>query len=137
MSMRKTTVYLPDDLKRELEAASRRSRRSEADLVREGVRLAVARESPRRPRIPLFESARPDLAKRVDELVEGFGERWSRSTPAGRSPGWTAPSVSIAGLQTPWRTSVALARRLRGQRADAPSRNRSSSSAVAAKQAGR
>lgn len=73
--MRRTTVYLPDDLKRELEAASRQSGRSEADLVREGVRLAVARESPERPRIPLFESGRPDLAERVDELLEGFGER--------------------------------------------------------------
>lgn len=73
--MRRTTVYLPDDLKRELEAASRRSGRSEADLVREGVRLAVARESPGRPRIPLFESGRPDLAERVGETLEGFGER--------------------------------------------------------------
>ena len=73
--MRRTTVYLPEDLKQQLEQAAHRSGRSEAELIREGVRLAVANQSPRRPRIPLFESGQPDLAERVDELLAGFGER--------------------------------------------------------------
>ena len=27
------------------------------------------------PRVPLFESGQPDLAERVDEALDGFGER--------------------------------------------------------------
>lgn len=73
--MQKTTIYLPEELKRQLEQAARRSGRTEAELVREGVLLALAREAPQRPKIPLFESGRPDLAEQADELLAGFGER--------------------------------------------------------------
>jgi Arc/MetJ-type ribon-helix-helix transcriptional regulator len=72
--MKKTTVYLPDELKRDLERAAATSGRSEAELIREGVESVIARQVPPRPRIPLFRSGRPDLAERVDELLEGFGE---------------------------------------------------------------
>lgn len=73
--MRKTTVYLPDDLKAELGRAAARSGRSEAELIREGIRL-VSTQSPKPPpRVPLFRSGTPDLAERVDEHLAGFGER--------------------------------------------------------------
>jgi len=72
--MRRTTVYLPEDLKAALERAAAAGQRSEADLIREGVRLVVAHEEAPRPRLPLFDSGQPDLADRVDELLEGFGD---------------------------------------------------------------
>jgi len=72
--MKKTTVYLPDELKAALEQAAAQGR-SEADLVREAVRELTQRLEPPRPRLPLFSSADPTLAQRVDEESrEGFEE---------------------------------------------------------------
>lgn len=71
--MDKTTVYLPAHLKEALRRAARRSQRSEADLIREGIALVTAQEQ-RTPRVPLFESGQPDLAERVDEALRGFGD---------------------------------------------------------------
>jgi metal-responsive CopG/Arc/MetJ family transcriptional regulator len=72
--MRRTTIYLPDDLKTELTRAAHEEGRTEADLVREGVeRLLRAREP--EPRLPLFASGIFDLAENVEELLAGFGER--------------------------------------------------------------
>jgi Arc/MetJ-type ribon-helix-helix transcriptional regulator len=73
--MEKTTVYLPDDLKRALRRAARSSGRSEAELIREGIGLVTGTHRIAEPRLPLFESGQPDLAERVDELLDGFGER--------------------------------------------------------------
>lgn len=70
----RTTVYLPDDLKKALSHAARRRGVSEAELIREGVKLAIGQGEPPRPRLPLFASGQPDLAQRFDELMEGFGE---------------------------------------------------------------
>jgi hypothetical protein len=72
--MRRTTVYLTSAQKRALERAARASGRSEAELIREGVDLATARQAAE-PTLPLFESGQPDLAEHVDEALEGFGER--------------------------------------------------------------
>jgi ribbon-helix-helix CopG family protein len=72
--MNKTTVYLPDELKSALARAARRTGKSEAELIREGVELAIAQGEPPRPRLPLFASGQHDLAQRVDELMDGFGE---------------------------------------------------------------
>jgi hypothetical protein len=74
MDMSKTTVYLPRDLKAKLERAATETGRSEADLIREGIGLVIARCAPRQPRIPLFTSNIPDLAERADEYLAGFGE---------------------------------------------------------------
>jgi Arc/MetJ-type ribon-helix-helix transcriptional regulator len=72
--MKKTTVYLPDELKAALEQAAAQGR-SEADLVREAVRELTQRLEPPRPRLPLFSSGDPTLAQRVDEESrEGFEE---------------------------------------------------------------
>jgi hypothetical protein len=73
--MRKTTVYLPEGLKSELARAAVESGRSEADLIREGIELVTGRVGGAEPRLPLFESGDPDLARRVDEYLVGFGER--------------------------------------------------------------
>jgi hypothetical protein len=73
--MEKTTVYLPDDLKRALRRAARATGQSEAELIREGIGLVTGTHRIAEPRLPLFESGQPDIADRVDELLDGFGER--------------------------------------------------------------
>jgi Arc/MetJ-type ribon-helix-helix transcriptional regulator len=73
--MRKTTVYLPDQLKDRLSQVAADSGRSEADLIREGVELVSGRAGETEPRLPLFESGKPDLAERAEEHLAGFGER--------------------------------------------------------------
>jgi Arc/MetJ-type ribon-helix-helix transcriptional regulator len=73
--MRKTTVYLPEPLKEQLAHAAAVSGRSEADLIRDGIRLVSAEAGAVAPRVPLFDSGQPDLAERTDELLAGFGER--------------------------------------------------------------
>jgi hypothetical protein len=73
--MKRTTVYLPDELKQGLERVARAEGRSEAQLIREGVERVIERLSAPRPRIPLFESDDPTLAERVEELLVGFGTR--------------------------------------------------------------
>jgi hypothetical protein len=73
--MHKTTVYLPDGLKAELERVAAATRRSEAELIREGIRMVAQQHTPPAPILPLFASGQPDLAERIDELLAGFGER--------------------------------------------------------------
>ena len=72
--MQKTTVYLPDDLKVALARTAADTGRSEADLIREGVRMAVAQHAPS-PTIPIFVSDDPHFAEHVDDHLAGFGER--------------------------------------------------------------
>ena len=73
--MKKTTVYLPDELKADLARAAASQGRSEAELIREAVRELTQKLEPPRPRLPLFSSGDPTLAERVDEeLARGFGD---------------------------------------------------------------
>jgi hypothetical protein len=73
--MQKTTVYLPEDLKQALAHAAAVSGRSEADLIREGVRSVTRGAARPRPRGGLFDSGGDgSLSARVDELLAGFGE---------------------------------------------------------------
>ncbi len=72
--MKKTTVYLPEDLKFALERIAAEKGRSEAELIREAVRGLVDDAEPPRPRLPLFSSGDPTLAERIDEELAGFGE---------------------------------------------------------------
>lgn len=69
--MHKTTLYLPDDLKAAVERRARERGIAEAQVIREAISGAVGRPS---PRAGLFESD-SRMASRVDELLEGFGER--------------------------------------------------------------
>ncbi len=72
--MVRTTIYLTEELKDALQRVARAQQRSEAQLIREGVRQVLEQYAPA-PKIPLFNSSDPSLAERVDELLEGFGER--------------------------------------------------------------
>lgn len=73
--MKRTTIYLPDDLKAALERAAARAGVSEAEVVRTAIADATAEDVSPRPRVPLFDSGDATLAERVDEeLAAGFGE---------------------------------------------------------------
>ncbi len=69
--MQKTTVYLPESLKRDVERQARQRSCSEAEVIRQAIRDAVSRPKPR-PGIIAGDSS---WAEHVDELLEGFGER--------------------------------------------------------------
>jgi hypothetical protein len=71
--VRRTTIYLPEDLKSSLARAAQEEGRTEADLIREGIERLLETRHPE-PRIPLFTSGKPDLAENVDKLLNGFGE---------------------------------------------------------------
>jgi len=73
--MKKTTLYLPDDLKQRIEAAARAERRSEADVIRDAIAAGVAGPRAPEPRIPLpgMTLGDPTIAERAGELLDGFG----------------------------------------------------------------
>ena len=73
--MLKTTVYLPDDLKRELQRVAAARGCSEAELIREAIRTLAREAVSPRPRLPLFKSGKRGLAERVDQALAGFGAR--------------------------------------------------------------
>jgi Ribbon-helix-helix protein, copG family len=72
--MHKTTVYLPEALRRRLAQAARRRGQPEAALIRAAIERLLADEATPRPTLPLFRSGDPTLAERVDEAMAGFGE---------------------------------------------------------------
>jgi ribbon-helix-helix CopG family protein len=82
--MKKTTVYLPEDLKFALGRLATERGRSEAELIREAIRDLVQDTEPPRPRLPLFSSGDPTLAERVDHFraLSGPGGRPFRILPA-------------------------------------------------------
>lgn len=75
--VKRTTIYLTDEQKQELEELAGRARCTEAELIRKGVDHVLESNRPRRrkPR-PLFALEDPvlDDPHRVDEALEGFGE---------------------------------------------------------------
>lgn len=73
--MLKTTVYLPERLKRRLSALARRRGTREAVLVRDAIARLLEEESRPRPRLPLFRSRAGGLAERAEDALAGFGER--------------------------------------------------------------
>jgi Ribbon-helix-helix protein, copG family len=73
--MKRTTIYLPDDLKVALARTAAATGTSEAEIVRGAVAAATAEHTYPSPKLPLFASGDQTLAERVDEaLAEGFGE---------------------------------------------------------------
>jgi hypothetical protein len=73
--MKKTTVYLPTELKRALATLARQRRCSEAEVLREAVsRLAGEADAPL-PRLPLFRSSGASIAQDIDRALEDFGRR--------------------------------------------------------------
>ena len=71
--MQKTTVYLPDELKRAVAAAARRRSVSEAEVIRQAIADAVSGDRPAEPGA-LF-SSDVLMADDVDRHLHGFGER--------------------------------------------------------------
>ncbi len=75
--VKRTTIYLTDAQKEQLERLAARTTRTESDLIREGVDQMLDAHRPRR-RKPgaLFALSDPvlDDPTRVDEALEGFGE---------------------------------------------------------------
>jgi len=74
---KKTTIYLPGDLKERVKTVARAAGRSEADVIREAIAAAVAVRRAPEPRIPLpgISLGDPSVAERSCELLDGFGER--------------------------------------------------------------
>jgi Ribbon-helix-helix protein, copG family len=67
--VRRTTVYLPDDLKAALQRTAAGQGLTEAELIRAGVRLVTERYATPDPRLPLFTSGDPSLSEAVDEAL--------------------------------------------------------------------
>jgi hypothetical protein len=72
VTMVKTTLYLPEDLKRAVELEAKRSGAFEAVVMREALRDGLSLRAVR-PRGALFAGAEP-IARRADEFLAGFGE---------------------------------------------------------------
>ena len=75
--MKKTTIYLPDELKKKVEAMAKQEKKSEADVIRDAVSAAVeAKRVYPKPRIPLpgMKLGDPTVAERAGDLLDGFGE---------------------------------------------------------------
>jgi len=75
--VKRTTIYLTDAQKQELEVLSARVTRTESDLIREGVDqvLDAHRPSSRKPRpLSAFNDPVLDDPDRIEEALQGFGE---------------------------------------------------------------
>jgi len=72
--MVKTTIYLPEELKRALERVAAEENRPEAEIIREAIRSRVESRRPR-PKLPLTGRALgdPTAAMRVGGILRGFG----------------------------------------------------------------
>lgn len=75
MSLKRTTVYLEDEDLRKLKDAAARKGISEAELIRAGVRLAIAQsriwDEP--AGLPVFDSGDPTFAERSDSILRDSG----------------------------------------------------------------
>jgi Arc/MetJ-type ribon-helix-helix transcriptional regulator len=71
--MHRTTVYLPEEVRRAIKEAVRSRGVSEASFIRGAIERAIADAAPPRPRLPLFSSGDETLAERVDEALSDFG----------------------------------------------------------------
>jgi len=72
--MKKTSVYLPDDLKRALARVANARGLSEAELLREAVSTITAATETPAPRLPLFRGKGPSIAGDIEKALKGFGQ---------------------------------------------------------------
>jgi hypothetical protein len=72
--MVKTTVYVPEALRQRVKRVAAQEGRSEAEVIRAALEEYTASRARPRPRLPLFESGKPDLVARLDDYLRGFGE---------------------------------------------------------------
>lgn len=70
----RTTVYLPEDLKRRLSEAAAADGTSEASFIRTALERVIRERHGPRPNLGIFAFGDPTFAERVDEHLEGFGE---------------------------------------------------------------
>jgi Arc/MetJ-type ribon-helix-helix transcriptional regulator len=73
--MEKTTLYIPRELKNAVERVAAERGCSEAEVVREALRALIHTSEPPAPRLPLFASKQPGLARRAEAELKGFGGR--------------------------------------------------------------
>jgi Arc/MetJ-type ribon-helix-helix transcriptional regulator len=76
MRPKKTTIYLPDELKKSIDRVAKEEGVSAATIIRDAVTTALQNREAPAPRIPLVDYGlgAPDIAERVDELLgDGFG----------------------------------------------------------------
>lgn len=66
----KTTIYFPDEMKFAIEREAKMRNCSEAQVIRDAVSEAISKPKPN----PGIFSCEP-IADKVDEMLEGFGER--------------------------------------------------------------
>lgn len=71
----KTTLYLPGELKEQIERAAAEEGLSEADVIRRALHEAMKRRQRPAPRVPLTGRplGDPSASTRVDELLGGRG----------------------------------------------------------------
>lgn len=75
--MKRTTIYLPDDLKQALTKRAKLEGRSEAEIIRESLTKTLEPgKSVRNLSFGMFDSGYTDTSERVDEILResGFGE---------------------------------------------------------------
>jgi len=73
--MKKTTIYLPDELKKRLEDLAHRTGRTEAQVIRDAIGAATFVAAAPAPRVPLIKRGLGDstIAGNVDPLLDRFG----------------------------------------------------------------
>jgi Arc/MetJ-type ribon-helix-helix transcriptional regulator len=74
--MKKTTLYLPDELKKQVETVAKAEGSSEADVIRDALSSSLEGRLAPEPRLPLpgFSLKNAKIAERAHELMDGFGE---------------------------------------------------------------
>jgi hypothetical protein len=72
--MRKTTVYLSDDLKLMLKRVAGDRGMSESEVIREAIEEYTRTHIRPRPRLPLFSIGEFEPITDWDEAMRGFGE---------------------------------------------------------------
>jgi len=70
--MVKTSVYLNEEQKTDLEKVVTLTGRSQADLIRDGIEQVIVQHLRTRPKMTAHADG-PTVLDRVDELMEGFG----------------------------------------------------------------
>jgi predicted transcriptional regulator len=75
--MVRTTIYLPDEMKRDLEARAETEGRTESDIIRESLARTLRGHGriAKDLRFGMFDSGHDDTSARVDDLLAetGFG----------------------------------------------------------------
>jgi hypothetical protein len=74
MVMVKTTLYLPESMKRAIERLAQQRDVTEAQFIRESLEAAVGSSRPR-PRGGLIAATSGDIDWNTNEHLAGFGER--------------------------------------------------------------